>query len=424
VEGNFYPDVLARAGVSLDVFGRGEYKSAPNQLTERGFTAPDREQTKRLLDSFWEHSATLIAAARDLEVGHLRVHAEKGPLKATEALDAGLIDRIAFPDEATEEVKNRVGDNAKLLYLNVYKKKAGKKRPKGKTATVALIRAAGEINRGGDGLPIGLAGGPVLSPEAIAPHVRAAVKDKNVKAIVLRIDSPGGSALASDSIWREVMRARAAGKPVVASMANVAASGGYYIAAAADRIVAQPTTVTGSIGVFGLRFMIADAKKKLRVHTDEIHTGRSPSPFSPNRKLTAAQRKRLDADIDATYDLFLSRVGDGRNLERDQVLKVARGRVWTGADAVDAGLVDELGGLDVALAAAVKLAGAAPGTRAKVKSFPKKSNGVSAVLNRKKPDSSEDVVAAASAVMRRWSVDNRVRVMAHLGFDPRTLWIR
>jgi protease-4 len=429
VEGNFYPDLLARAGVEMEVFGRGKYKSAPNRFTERKFTAPDREQLTDMLASFWDHTARTIAEARNLTPGIVAKLADKGPLNAQEALDEGLVDRVVFPDAAIAEAKKRAGAKASLLYLNHYKKRAGKDRQRGKAVTVAVIRAGGEIQRSSSGgLPIGLSGGGTMSPDALAPLIRAAADDKSVNAVVLRIDSPGGSALASDSIWLELMRLRDAGKPLVASMGTVAASGGYYIAAAADRIVAQPTTITGSIGVFGMRPIVAGAKKKLDVHTDEVHTGAEPSSFSVNRKASRVQQARINGDIDRIYELFRKRVADGRKLSDDAVLAVAEGRVWTGVDALDAGLVDELGGLDHALHLAVRLTDAAPGTRAKAKPFPKKTSGVGA-LRRKKPDSSEDNAVAASLLaglpnLAALVPDGGVTIMAHLGFDPRSLWVK
>ncbi len=423
VEGNFYPDVLARLGIGIEVFGRGKYKSAPNRFTMKKFTPADREQMARLLESFWERSTNQIAAARKLSPKVVKALAEKGPLLAPEALAEGLVDRVVYVDQAIEDTKQQVGKKANLLYLHLYKKRVGKARVKGKSVSVAVIRASGEIRREA-GMPIGL-GGPtsIVAPDTLVPHIRAAVKDKNVKAIVLRIDSPGGSALASDTIWRELVRAREAGKPLVASMASVAASGGYYIAAPADKIVASPATVTGSIGVFGIRPLIADAKKKLNIHTDEIHTGEEPPGFSLNRKLTAKQRKRIDESIDATYDTFLKRVADGRNMSVDEVFEVAQGRVWTGADAVDAGLVDELGGLDRAVAVAVGLTGAKEGAKAKIKPFPKKASGLSS-LRRSKGDNSEDTAAAASLRLSPAALEGLSGVQAHLGFDPRTFWTR
>lgn len=424
VESNFYPDVLARLGVDVEVFGRGKYKSAPNRYTQKKFTPADAEQTQRILDSFWDHTTSEVAAARKLSPRLVKALAEKGPLLADEALEEGLVDQIVYPDQAIEAAKNKVGKKANLLYLHLYKKRKGKERSSGKSVDVAVIRASGEIRREA-GMPIGLGGlTSIVAPDTLVPHIRAAVKDKKVKAIVLRIDSPGGSALASDSIWRELVRVSDAGKPLVASMGSVAASGGYYIAAPADKIVALPTTVTGSIGVFGLRPVIADAKKKLRIHTDELHTGEEPPGFSLNRPATEAQRIRIDASIDATYDTFLQRVADGRNMAIDDVFEVAQGRVWTGADAVEAGLVDELGGLDHAVAVAVGLTGAAAGTKAKIRAFPKQASGLG-VLKRHKGKSSEDIEAtAASMTLTPALLDGVSGIQAHLGFDPRVFWTR
>lgn len=424
IESNFYPDVLARLGVDIEVFGRGKYKSAPNRFTMKKFSPADREQTARLLDSFWSHIVGQVSAARKIPTEELLALANNGPQLAPMALERGLVDRLAYPDEAISAAKQRVGKHANLLYLHLYKKRAGKARVRGKSVGVAVIRASGEIRRETSTLPIGLSGGSVFGPDTVVPHIRAAVKDKSVKAIVLRIDSPGGSALASDSIWRELMRVREAGKPLVASMASVAASGGYYIAAPADKIVALPTTITGSIGVFGMRPMIIEAKKKLGVYTDEIHTGKEAPGFSPNRKLTRAQRKKVDEEIDFIYDTFLKRVADGRKMPADDVFEVAQGRVWTGIDAVEAGLVDELGGLDHAIATAVGLTGAAAGTKAKVKAFPKKTSGIGA-LKRSKGDNSEDAAAMASLRLSPSAiVDGLSGVVAHLGFNPKAFWTR
>ncbi|MDP1793513.1 MAG: signal peptide peptidase SppA [Acidimicrobiales bacterium] len=424
VEANFYPDVLARLGIDIEVFGRGKYKSAPNRFTMKKFTPADREQTERLLESFWDQATGQIAQSRKLSPKLVKSLAEKGPLLASEALEEGLVDRIVYVDQAIEEAKASVGKKATLLYLHLYKKRAGKARTKGKAVGVAVIRAAGEIRREA-GMPIGL-GGPtsIVAPDTLVPHIRAAVKDKSVKAIVLRIDSPGGSALASDTIWRELVRARESGKPIVASMASVAASGGYYIAAPADKIVASRATVTGSIGVFGMRPLIADAKKKLKIHTDEIHVGEEPPGWSLNRKLTPKQRERVDVTIDATYDTFLKRVADGRKMTVEAVFEVAQGRVWTGADAVDAGLVDELGGLDHALSVAVELTGAAKGTKAKVKPFPKKASGLSSLRPTSKGDNSEDAAASVGLRLDTTALTGRSGVQAHLGLDPRTFWTR
>ncbi len=421
--GNFYPDLLKRAGVEMEVFGRGKYKSAPNRFTERKFTAADREQRQRLLDNVWDHVATQIGEARKLSADVVRKLADDGPLLASEALAEGLVDRVAYPDQVVADAKERVGKKATLLYLPLYKKRAGKGRRPGKTVDVAVIRAVGTIERTESLVPIpGLSSGPSLSPDKLVPQIRAAIKDKKVKAVVLRIDSPGGSALASDTIWRELVLLREAGKPLVASMASVAASGGYYIAAPANRIVAAPTTITGSIGVFGMRPVIGGAKDKLDIHTDVVHTGSEP-PVSLDRKSTPKQKKRTDVQIDEVYAQFLDRVAKGRDMQTDAVLEVAGGRVWTGADAVEAGLVDDLGGLDKAIEVAVELSGAAAGTRAKVRPFPKKSNALGA-LRRKKGENSEEPAAASVSLDLSRTLARLTGVVAHLGCDPREFWIR
>jgi protease-4 len=245
-------------------------------------------------------------------------------------------------------------------------------------------------------------------------------KNKKVKALVLRIDSPGGSAVASDSIWRELVRVKAAGKPIVVSMGGVAASGGYYMAVAADRVLAQPATITGSVGVISAQFILADAKAKLSINPAEVHTGAEPTQFSVNRLPSAAQRARGQAQIDSVYELFRTRVAEGRDLPVERVEEVAKGRVWTGADAAAIGLVDELGGLQRSLDVAVELCGQDPKTsRAVVRPFPKRSNMLSQ-LRSKGGDSSED-----AARIRLPTLDELTRpgLLCHLGRDARSYWI-
>ena len=278
LEHNFYRGLLDRLGIEVEVLARREFKSAFNQLSERGFTSPDREQSQRLLDSLWERQVDDVARARKLAPETVRRLADRAPLLANEALDGGLVDRLAYTDEVVSAAKATVGPKSKLLYLAAYKRRAGKGRQPGKSVPVAVLRAVGEIHRSST-LPIGLRGRPVLAADRLIPQIRAAAKDKKVKAFVLRIDSPGGSAVASDAIWRELVKLRELGKPLVVSMGAVAASGGYYLATAADRVVAQPGTITGSIGVITMRPMLARAKAKLDVTADEVHTGAEPSMF-------------------------------------------------------------------------------------------------------------------------------------------------
>jgi protease-4 len=234
----------------------------------------------------------------------------------------------------------------------------------------------------------------VIAADRIAPQVRAIGKDKRVKALVLRVDSPGGSAIASESIWRELSLLREKGKPVVVSMGAVAASGGYYIATAADRIVAQPGTVTGSIGVVAAHPVLAGAKAKLGVNPAEVHTGARPAP-SPNRPLLPEQRERLDILVDTVYKTFIEKVASGRHTTPEKAREVAKGRVWTGADALGVGLVDELGGLQRAAELALQLAGAPAGARPKLVEYPKRRSPLAQFL-RREPESSDDAGQSAS----------------------------
>lgn len=433
-EPNFYRGLLDRLGIQLEVSARHEFKSAANQLSERGFTGPDRQQSQRLLDSLWEREVDGVARSRKLAPERVRLLADSAPLLASEALDACLVDRLAYTDEVVSAAKASLGPKSKLLYLSAYKKRAGKGRQVGKAVPVAVLQAVGEINRSTT-VPFGLRGGPILAADRLIPQIRAAAKDKRVKAFVLRVDSPGGSAVASDAIWRELVKLRELGKPLVVSMGSVAASGGYYVATAADRVVAQPGTITGSIGVITMHPVLAKAKAKLDVTADEVHTGTEPSMFSVNRPHSERQRQRTEAGMDNIYDAFTRRVADGRKLPIESVLDIAKGRVWTGADAATIGLVDELGGLQRAMALAVELCGVPAGTPARPKPFPQRRPRLGRFLS-KQPQSSDDVpattaAAGGGALIGRGSgaLANAVaglsqnHVMLHLGCDPRAYWL-
>jgi protease-4 len=434
-EPNFYRGLLDRLGIDLEVSARYEFKSAANQLAEREFTGPDRLQSQRLLDSLWEREVDGVARSRQLAPERVARLADSAPLLASEALDAGLVDRLAYTDEVVSAVKASVGPKSKLLYLSAYKKRAGKGRRSGKAVPVAVLRAVGEIHRSTTN-PFGLRGGPILAADRLIPQIRAAAKDKKVKALVLRVDSPGGSAVASDAIWRELVKLRELGKPLVVSMGAVAASGGYYLATAADRVVAQPGTITGSIGVITMHPVLAKAKAKLDVTADEVHTGAEPSMFSVNRPHSETQRERTEAQLDNIYDVFTGRVAEGRKLPIESVLDIAKGRVWTGADAATIGLVDELGGLQRAMALAVELSGLPAGTPARPKPFPPRQARLGR-LRSKQAQSSDDLAATAavaagrrallgeaSGALARVTADlQHNHVMLHLGCDPRAYWL-
>ena len=386
---NFLRGALDKADLSFDVGQRHEYKNAYNQLVEKGFTAPHREALARIYELMHAQLVSGVAEGRGLKVEAVEDALERGPLEDSEALGAGLVDRVAYRDEAIASVRERAGTD-KLLYLDRYKKRS--KKPIG-GKTIAVITATGAIvPRKGGGPPIAPGGAP-MDASAIAAALRKAAADKKVKAIVLRVESPGGSAVASETIWREVARAREAGKPVVASMAGVAASGGYFISAPADRIVAQPGTVTGSIGVLTGKPVLGALKTRMGIAVEELTTATNASLYSLNRPWNESERERIDAGLDAVYDNFTAKVAEGRGLAIEQVREVAKGRVWLGADAVGIGLVDKLGGLHTAVEAARELAGLDADAKVRLRPYPKAPSPL-AQLSKKKGESSEDRKAA------------------------------
>ena len=349
----------AKLGVHYEVGKRREYKSAADMLTERGFTGPAREATERVTASITGQLTTAIAGRRGLSAAAARALIDRGPFLAEEALELGLVDRLGYRDEVYAAVRAKAGPDAVLQYVGRYRRAHALARrvrtvPNPKEPFVALIHASGPIRSGRSGR------GPLSSAmgsDTIAAALRLAARDPRARAILLRVNSPGGSAVASDTIWREVARARAAGTPVVVSMGDVAASGGYYIAAAADVIVAQPGTITGSIGVIMAKPVLRELMDRAGISADTVAEGEHATMFAPTRPFSADEWDRINTWLDRIYADFTGKVADGRRLSPAQVEEVARGRVWTGADAREHGLVDELGGLDVAAAHARSRAG-------------------------------------------------------------------
>lgn len=368
----FLRDALDKAGIEAQFVARGEYKSAANRFTEHGFTEAHREAVTRMLASLQEQVWDAVGKSRKLDAGALDALADRAPLLRDDALSSGLVDRIGFRDEAYDRIAEMVGvkdvseeNTPPRLYLSRY---AGAARSRltppvpsvpGRRAkpTVAVINVDGTIVDGRGGPQFLPFGASTVGSDTIAPALREAAADDSVSAIVLRVNSPGGSVTASETLWREVKRARKRGKPVVASMGAVAASGGYYIAAAADAIVASPATITGSIGVITGKLVIRDLLQRLGVGLDTVRTNANADAWSIETPFTPEQRAHREAEADLVYADFLERVADGRNLTTEAVDRVARGRVWTGADARERGLVDELGGFRTALRRAKILAG-------------------------------------------------------------------
>ncbi|MBO0838600.1 MAG: signal peptide peptidase SppA, partial [Actinobacteria bacterium] len=345
VEQVFVRDALAKVGVDFQSAKRHEYKSAADPLTETGFTGPAREAATRLAESVAEQLADAIAASRGKTVTQARELLTSGPFLARQALELGLVDALAYRDEVYDQVRKEAGSDATLLYLQRYQRSHAiadlprRLRDQAQRERfVAVVYVHGTIKQGRSGR------GSVGS-DTIAAALRAAAADGKARAVVLRVNSPGGSATASDVIWREVVRTRAAGKPVVVSMGDVAASGGYFISAPADAIVTQPGTLTGSIGVIMGKPVLREMFGRSGVTVDTVAENPNALMFSPSRPFSEPEWTRIDEWLDAIYDDFTDKVATGRRLPPERVHELARGRVWSGADAVANGLADQAGGL-------------------------------------------------------------------------------
>ena len=360
VEQLFLHGALEKLGIDFQSAKRYEYKSAADPLTETGFTGPAREAVGRLTESVTEQLAAGIAEGRNKTAEQVRALLAQGPFLAQQALDEGLIDGLGYRDEVYDQLRKEVGPDGTLLYLQRYQRAhpladlSRRLQRNPRERFVAMVYAQGAIRHGRSGRG---PGGGGMGSDTMAAALRAAGADERARAVVLRVNSPGGSATASDVIWREVVRIRAAGKPVVVSMGDVAASGGYLISAPADVIVAQPGTITGSIGVILGKPVLREMFGRAGVSTDTVADGTNATMFSSSRPFSDSEWDRINVWLDAVYADFTDKVASGRRMTHDRVHELARGRVWTGADAVANGLADETGGIYDAIAIARKRAG-------------------------------------------------------------------
>lgn len=398
----FLRGVLAKLGVEPEFDSRYEYKSAKNMFTETGFTEPHREAEDRLAASLHEVLVASIADGRGVAEATARALIDGGPYLGSEALRVGLIDGLYWRDEAVANVKSRAGQDAEIRTLTAYLAARRMRLHRGRP-TVALIHGAGVI-RVGRSRPMGPFG-PAIGSDTVVAAFRQAVDDEKVKAIIFRVNSPGGSAVASDSIWREVVRARAAGKPVIVSMGAVAASGGYWVSMAADRIVALPGTITGSIGVVVGKFVTAALRERLGLSSGTVEHGERARMHSRLRGFSDGEWERINAFLDDIYNDFVTKVAEWRDLDRAHVHEIARGRVWTGADALTHGLVDRLGGYAEATATVRELLDLAPDTGLRFQRFPKP--GIAERLGFAQPELADTAasVLVASGRMRTYLGD-------------------
>jgi protease IV len=386
LESPFIKGTLSKLGMSFHGDHRYEYKNALNFLTDTKYTGPYKEAMTAIMNSWFNQMKDGICQARQIAPEKFQSVVDAGPYFGKEAVDAKLVDAVAYRDEVYGKVKSQAGNGAELLYLNKYLERAGRPHDRGKT--VALVFGVGAVTRGkSDYDPV--QGNQNMGSDTVAGAIHAAADDKNVKAILFRVDSPGGSYVASDTIWREVVRARQAGKPVVVSMGNLAGSGGYFVAMAADKIVAEPGTITASIGVLGGKMLTSGLWDKVGVSWDEVHDGDNATMFTGTHDYTPAEWGRFEAWLDRVYVDFTSKVAAGRNLPKEKVLEIAKGRIWSGQDAKNLGLVDELGGYDTALKLAKKAAGMAESDEVKIVVFPQPKTFVQSIMSRGGPDNSD-----------------------------------
>ncbi|HEY6910075.1 MAG TPA: signal peptide peptidase SppA [Myxococcales bacterium] len=350
---------LDKLGVKAEFFRVGAYKNAPDLFTRSDMSGEQREVQTSILEDFYGRYVQDIAQARHLDEAKVKSLLDEGILKPREAVQAGLIDGLVHPDQLEEEAGKILGGSVHLTKAVTGTSKGREVRWGGRPK-IGVVRVVGNIVRG-DGARDPFGAVEVAGSGPIARRIHRLADDPRVSAIVVRIDSPGGDGNASDLIWRELVRARKEKKKkVVASMGDVAASGGYYVAAGADEIFAGPGTITGSIGVFVGHFDASELFGKLGLSLVTLKRGESADLFNPDRGLTDAERRTLQAWVDDFYATFVDRVAEARGLSREQVDAVGRGRVWTGSQALSRKLVDRLGGFQDALAEAKRLAGLAP----------------------------------------------------------------
>jgi len=419
----FIRGALDKLGMAPRFEGRQEFKNAINTFLEKQFTPAHREAEQRLLESTYGQMARGIALGRRQDETRIRQALESGPHTGDSALKLKLIDGLGYRDEVYGKAKRKAGTDAKLLWLSAYSGRADAIHDKGKR--IALIYGVGAITTGKSGFdPLD---GQSMGSETVSAAFRKAIEDKEVKAIIFRVDSPGGSVVASETIWREVTRAKATLKPVVVSMSGLAASGGYYVSMHADRIVAQPGTITGSIGVYTGKMYTKALWDKLGISFDAVQTAPNAGIYDGYEDFTPDQWKVINAQLDGIYAQFTTKVAHGRKLPILKVLEVAKGRVWTGEDALERGLVDELGGFPTAIRAAKRLAHIPEKDDIELKVYPPPKGRLEALLaliGGEEEDSSEpDEQAALRSLLRR--LQPAARLMQRLGVSSgREQWLR
>ena len=367
VQVEFFKGTLSRLGIEADIEHVGAYKSASEPLTREGLSAPAREQLESMLDAVYGTLTDDVAQDRDLEPVALKAILDRGLLTPGQAEKAGLVDELAYYDEVLDDVREHVGERGEEVEEADYLEHVRARRRAGRDR-IAIIFASGVI-AGGESEDNALVG-PVLGAESLIEAMKEARESRSIKAVVLRIDSPGGSGAAADAIWRETQRLREK-KPLVVSMGDVAGSGGYWIAAGADSIVSEPLTLTGSIGVVGGKLYLKPFYDWIGVSKEILKRGRNADLYADYSRFTDEQRRLVRESMLALYREFLARASEGRGKSETEIDRLGQGRVWTGEQALENGLVDELGGLAAAVARARVLAKIPDGSPTGIDIYPR-----------------------------------------------------
>jgi len=403
----FFKKTLDKLGVEAQFEHVEEYKTAYNIFTETGFTPAHREMVESIYSSLFNHYLKTIAEARGKSEAAMKDLIDRAFFQGKEAVEAGLVDKLLFEDQLGELLKKEGRKLSRLThkqYLKVKPSSLGLNKGK----KIALIYAQGLIHSG-EGLY------QTMGSSTVARWIRKARNDESIAGIVFRVDSPGGSAVASDTVWREVVLAKKE-KPFIVSMSDVAGSGGYWISMAAHKIVAQPQTLTGSIGVLAGKFNLSGLYEKLGITSERLTYGQRADFFSTFRGFTGEERKMLKKEIIWIYDRFLTKAAQGRKMTKDDIDKWGKGRVWTGSQAQKLGLVDEIGGLSKAISLAKKLAGIPAEEEVKLIVWPQKISLFQALFARRNVRTESKLQPQLKKVISQLKVLEKDNILAIMPF--------
>ena len=406
----FFKKALDKLGIEAEIEHVEEYKTAYNMFTEEGLTAAHRRMMESIYSDLFSYYVKRVAEARKKSEGEIKKLIDYGFYQGQEALKAGLVDDLLFEDELELLLKENGRKLNKISheeYIKIKPPSLGLYRGK----KIALIYGTGPIHSGESLYQ-------TIGSQTLARRLRQARLDRSVAAVILRVDSPGGSAVASDVIWREVVLTKKK-KPLVVTMSDVAGSGGYWISMAADRIVAQPQSLTGSIGVISGKFNMVRLLQKLGITSERLVYGQRADIYSPFRKLTPEEKQVLKKQILWVYDQFLDKVSEGRNIKKDEVDKIAKGRVWTGTQAKNLGLVDEIGGLSRAMELAKELARIPAAEEVRLVVWPRRIRLIDLLIGRRLPGLSLLLASKRQEMLSTLNLLDREKILAIM-----PLWIK